>query len=74
MSEPSIKQAEIAVEQRHVDRVYARLGQLRAEAEAMRARSYDHGREATPEALFERDVAVYHANRTHPVLDAESEG
>lgn len=74
MSEPSIKQAEIAVEQRHVDRVYARLGQLRAEAEAMRARSYEHGREATPEALFERDVAVYHANRTLQVLDAESEG
>ncbi|GAA0534449.1 DNA helicase [Saccharopolyspora subtropica] len=74
MSEASIKQAEIAVEQQHVDRVYARLDELRAEARAMRDRSYEYGREATPEALNERDVMLHHANRTLQALDAESEG
>ncbi|KAA5832614.1 ATP-dependent DNA helicase [Saccharopolyspora hirsuta] len=74
MSEASIKQAEIAVEQQHVDRVYARLDELRAEAEAMRDKSYEYGREATPEALNERDVMLHHANRTLQALNAESEG
>ncbi|MGW3470308.1 HelD family protein [Saccharopolyspora sp. NPDC000995] len=74
MSEASIKQAEIAVEQQHVDRVYARLDELRAEAEAMRDKSYEYGQEATPEALNERDVMLYHANRTLQALNAESEG
>ncbi|GAA4860564.1 HelD family protein [Saccharopolyspora rosea] len=74
MSEASVQQAEIAVEQEHVDRVHHRLGELRTEAEAMRARSYEHGKEATPEALYERDVMVHHANRTLQALDAESEG
>jgi DNA helicase IV len=74
VSEASIKQAEIAVEQQHVDRVYARLGELRTEAEAMRDKSYEYGREATPEALNERDVMLYHANRTLQALNAESEG
>ncbi|MGP4017923.1 HelD family protein [Saccharopolyspora sp. 5N708] len=74
MSEASIKHAEIAVEQQHVDRVYARLEELRADAEAMRDKSYEYGREATPEALNERDVMLYHANRTLQALNAESEG
>jgi DNA helicase IV len=74
VSEASIKQAEIAVEQQHVDRVYARLDELRAEAEAMRDKSYEYGQEATPEALNERDVMLYHANRTLQALNAESEG
>ncbi|WP_009947549.1 HelD family protein [Saccharopolyspora erythraea] len=74
MSETSVRQAEIAIEQRHVDRVYARLGELRAEAARMRDKSYEHGREATPEALYERDVMVHHANRTLQALDAEAEG
>ncbi|RRO16250.1 ATP-dependent DNA helicase [Saccharopolyspora rhizosphaerae] len=74
MSEASEKQAEIAVEQEHVDRVYARLDELRSEAEAMRDKSYEYGREATPEALNERDVMLHHANRTLQALNAESEG
>ncbi|MFC7340844.1 HelD family protein [Saccharopolyspora griseoalba] len=74
MSEGSDKQAEIALEQRHVDRVYARLDELRAEAAAMRDKSYEYGREATPEALNERDVMLHHANRTLQALNAESEG
>ncbi|RKT85836.1 DNA helicase IV [Saccharopolyspora antimicrobica] len=74
MSEASIKQAEIAVEQQHVDRVYSRLDELRSEAEAMRDKSYEYGREATPEALNERDVMLHHANRTLQALNAESDG
>ncbi|GAA2357203.1 AAA family ATPase [Saccharopolyspora halophila] len=74
MSEASETQAEIAIEQRHVDLVYARLDELRAEAAAMRDKSYEYGREATPEALNERDVMLNHANRTLQSLNAESEG
>ncbi|GAB3276101.1 HelD family protein [Parasphingorhabdus pacifica] len=74
MSEASTRQAEIEAEQTHVDRVYVRLGELRSEAAEMRDKSYEHGREATPEALYERDVMVHHANRTLQALDAESEG
>ncbi|SFS36646.1 HelD family protein [Saccharopolyspora flava] len=74
MSEASEKQAEIAVEQEHVDRVYARLDELRSEAQAMRDKSYEYGREATPEALNERDVMLHHAIRTLQALNAESEG
>ena len=74
MSDSSAWQAEIAIEQEHVDHVYARWADLRAEAEAMRAKSYEHGRQGTPEALYERDVMVHHAERTLQALDAESEG
>ncbi|WP_433869791.1 HelD family protein [Saccharopolyspora sp. CA-218241] len=74
MSEASIKQAEIRLEQQHVDRVYARLAELRADAARLRDQSYEHGREATPDALYERDVMLHHAHRTLQALDAESEG
>jgi len=41
----SLRTAETAVEQRHVDRVYARLAEVRSETEAMRDRGYQlaHG-------------------------------
>ncbi|GAA3575192.1 AAA family ATPase [Amycolatopsis ultiminotia] len=81
MSEPRVRRAEIAVEQAHVDRVYTRLGQLRAQAEAMRTKGYELGQGAQREAifeqasmLFERDMMVYHANQTLQTLDAEYEG
>ncbi|WP_298175909.1 ATP-binding domain-containing protein [Saccharomonospora sp.] len=81
MSESRVRRAEIAIEQRHVDRVYARLAELRAQAEAMRARGYELGRGAQREAVFEqasmlyeRDMMVFHANQTLQTLDAEYEG
>ncbi|MBB4685448.1 HelD family protein [Amycolatopsis jiangsuensis] len=81
MSEPRVRRAEIAVEQAHVDRVYTRLAELRAQAEAMRAKGYELGQGAQREAifeqasmLFERDMMVYHANQTLQTLDAEYEG
>lgn len=81
MSEPRVRRAEIAAEQSHVDRVYARLAELRAQAEAMRAKGYELGHGAQTEAvfeqasmLFERDMMVFHANQTLQTLDAEYEG
>ncbi|MEV5716045.1 ATP-binding domain-containing protein [Amycolatopsis mediterranei] len=81
MSEPRVRRAEIAIEQAHVDRVYTRLDELRAQAEAMRTKGYEIGQGAQREAifeqasmLFERDMMVYHANQTLQTLDAEYEG
>ncbi|GAB2989634.1 AAA family ATPase [Amycolatopsis acidiphila] len=81
MSEPRVRRAEIAIEQEHVDRVYTRLAELRAQAEAMRAKGYEIGHGAQREAvfeqasmLFERDMMVFHANQTLQTLDAEYEG
>ncbi|MCP2170499.1 DNA helicase IV [Goodfellowiella coeruleoviolacea] len=80
-SAAAIRQAEIAVEQVYVDRVYARLAELRSEAVAMRDKGYERGHGAAGEAmleqatmLFERDVMVRHASRLLQALDAESEG
>ncbi|MFK0247675.1 HelD family protein [Amycolatopsis azurea] len=81
MSEPRVRRAEIAIEQAHVDTVYTRLAELRAQAEAMRTKGYEIGHGAGREAifeqasmLFERDMMVYHANQTLQTLDAEYEG
>jgi len=81
VSEPRVRRTEIAVEQTHVDRVYARLAELRTQAEAMRAKGYQIGHGAQTEAvfeqasmLFERDMMVFHANQTLQTLDAEYEG
>lgn len=76
---------EIAYEQRHLDRVYARLAQLRQEAQLAERDGYrlaqfdDGGGELGPEnplttALVERDAMVFHAARRRASLDAEHEG
>ncbi|MGQ0841622.1 HelD family protein [Actinokineospora sp.] len=81
MSETSVREAEIAVEQRHVDVVYARVAEMRVEAEAMRTRGDELAHGARNEAVFEqaamlfdRDVMVRHANQILRTLDAEHEG
>ncbi|GAA3010017.1 HelD family protein [Actinokineospora diospyrosa] len=81
MSETSVREAEIAVEQKHVDIVYARVAEMRAEAEAMRVRGDELAHGARNEAvfeqaamLFERDVMVRHATQILRTLDAEHEG
>ncbi|HEV2783201.1 MAG TPA: ATP-binding domain-containing protein [Actinophytocola sp.] len=81
MSQGSVRDNEIAVEQVHVDRVYARVAEMRAEAEAMRDRGDQLAHGARNEAvyeqaamLFERDVMVYQANQILRSLDAEHEG
>jgi DNA helicase IV len=77
----SLRTAETAVEQRHVDRVYARLAEVRSETEAMRDRGYQLAHGADREAIFEqaqmlieRDVMVQYANKVLQSLDAEHEG
>ncbi|HVV23696.1 MAG TPA: ATP-binding domain-containing protein [Pseudonocardiaceae bacterium] len=81
MSEDAVRQAEIAVEQRHVDRVYTRLAEVRSETEAMRDRGYQIAHGADREAIFEqaqmlieRDVMVQYATKVLQALDAEHEG
>lgn len=81
MTHTSVKQTEIANEQRHVDQVYARLAEMRTEAENMRARGDRLGHGAGSEAifeqasmLFERDLMVRHANRLLQTLDSQHEG
>ncbi|WP_018682086.1 HelD family protein [Actinokineospora enzanensis] len=81
MSETSVREAEIAVEQKHIDMVYARVAEMRDEAEAMRTRGDELAHGARNEAvfeqaamLFERDVMVRHANQILRSLDAEHEG
>jgi UvrD-like helicase C-terminal domain/UvrD/REP helicase N-terminal domain len=68
------RQAEIAKEQSHVDRVYSRVETLRAEAEQIHREGYRIARARTPGSLVERDAMVYHAARRLRALDAEYEG
>jgi hypothetical protein len=68
------RQSEIALEQEHVDRAYARLETLRAEAEQIHREGYRLARARTPGSLVERDAMVYHAARRLRMLDAEYEG
>ncbi len=68
--------AEIAIEQSHVDRVYARLLELHRDARALAEEG--HGRATLGKhiysALFERDALVYQAARRTQALDAAHEG
>jgi DNA helicase IV len=81
VSHTSVRQTEIAVEQAHVDVVYARVEEMRTEARDMRRRGDQLAHGARNEAifeqasmLFERDVMVRHANQILRSLDAEHEG
>jgi DNA helicase IV len=67
-------QLEIAVEQRHVDRVYARLAQLRHTAVQAEREGYQLSRVGTVGSLVERDAMVFHAARRRHALDSEHEG
>ncbi|WP_434741179.1 HelD family protein [Micromonospora sp. SH-82] len=65
---------EIAVEQRHLDRVYARLAELRRAAARAERDGYRQARVGTFGALVERDAMVFHAAQRRYLLDAEHEG
>ncbi len=64
----------MAVEQRHVDRVYARLAQLREAAVRAERDGYRIARVGNYGSLVERDAMVFHAARRRHALDAEHEG
>lgn len=70
----AIREAEIAVEQRYLERVYARLAQLRISAAEAERAGYRLATVGTHGAYVERDAMVYHAARRRRVLDSEHEG
>ncbi|MFV2021627.1 HelD family protein [Micromonospora sp. LOL_023] len=74
MTDATTLEQEIAVEQRHVDRVYTRLAQLRQDAVRNERDGYRLARVGNMGALVERDAMVFHAARRRHRLDAEYEG
>ncbi|MEU1749683.1 HelD family protein [Micromonospora arida] len=74
MTDQSGLEQEIAVEQRHLDRVYARLAELRRSAVRAERDGYRMARVGTHGALVERDAMVFHAAQRRHTLDAEHEG
>ncbi|MCM0677576.1 AAA family ATPase [Micromonospora phytophila] len=74
MSDRTTLEQEIAVEQRHLDRVYARLAELRRSAVRAERDGYRLARVGNFGALVERDAMVFHAAQRRHVLDAEHEG
>ncbi|MBO4209534.1 HelD family protein [Micromonospora echinofusca] len=74
MTDQTTLQQEIAAEQRHLDRVYARLAELRRSAARAERDGYRLARVGNFGALVERDAMVFHAARRRHALDAEHEG
>ncbi|MGW5559888.1 HelD family protein [Micromonospora sp. NPDC003944] len=74
MTDQTGLEQEIAVEQRHLDRVYARLAELRQSAVRAERDGYRMARVGTFGALVERDAMVFHAAQRRHTLDAEHEG
>lgn len=74
MSDATVLQQEIAAEQQHVDRVYARLIELRRDASRAEKEGYQLAGVGTFGALVERDAMVFHAARRRHALDTEYEG
>ncbi|MDM4720203.1 AAA family ATPase [Micromonospora sp. WMMA1363] len=74
MTDQTALEQEIAVEQRHLDRVYTRLAELRRSAVRAEREGYRLARVGNFGALVERDAMVYHAAQRRYLLDAEHEG
>nr|WP_296067688.1 AAA family ATPase [uncultured Actinoplanes sp.] len=74
MSDATVREQEIAVEQQHVDRVYARLAELRRDASRAEKEGYRLAGVGTFGALVERDAMVFHQARRRHALDTEYEG
>ncbi len=74
LSDTTVLEQEIAVEQQHVDRVYARLAELRKDASRAEREGYQMAGVGTFGALVERDAMVFHAARRRHALDTEHEG
>ncbi|MEO3748729.1 AAA family ATPase [Plantactinospora sp. B5E13] len=74
MTDQTTLRQEIEAEQRHLDRVYARLEQLRRSAARAEREGYQIARVGNFGALVERDAMVFHAARRRHTLDAEHEG
>jgi hypothetical protein len=66
---PAQRAEQVAIEQRHVDRVYQRLDELRAEAQQMLREGYAEAQVGTAAALVDRDVKVFQAELRSRALD-----
>jgi DNA helicase IV len=81
-SAASALERELAAEQSHVDRVYARLAEATRSAQQVAREGFSlyqsdrnsYVREEDGTGLYERDVFAYQAARRLAVLDAEQEG
>ncbi len=60
MSAPTPREAAVAAEQQHLDRVHARVDVLRRQAEGRLAEASGHRLGSTFAAQFERDVVAHH--------------
>ncbi len=69
-----VRRSEVAAEQRYVNRVYARLAELRRSVAEVEKAGYGLARVGNFGAYVERDAMVYHAARRRHALDAEYEG
>ncbi len=74
LSDETVRQQEIAVEQQHVTRVYTRLAELRRNASQAEREGYQMAGVGTFGALVERDAMVFHQARRRHALDTEYEG
>lgn len=69
----TLKESQLADEQRYVDRVNTRLAELRVEADALMHEALQHARIGTHSALVDRDVKVAEARRRAYLLDSAHE-
>ena len=69
-----VRAREIAAEQRHVDRVYRRLEELRAETASMLRDAYRQADVGTFGSLVDRDVMVYRTQLRARALDEADDG
>ncbi|MFV2175173.1 HelD family protein [Actinomadura sp. LOL_016] len=70
----TVKDREIAVEQRYVDVAYARLEEMRDEAQAMIREGYRQSQAGTKASLVDRDAWVHQAARRAQALDIADDG
>ena len=71
---PDVRTQEIAAEQQVVDRVYERLEEMRAEANALAGEGHRRATGSSVTGLVERDAMVHRAAVRLHALDAEAEG
>ncbi|WP_019629113.1 HelD family protein [Actinomadura atramentaria] len=69
-----VKDQEIAAEQRYVDRAYARLDEMRAEAQALLREGYRQSLAGTKGSLVDRDAMVHQAALRAQALDVADDG
>ncbi|WP_067801078.1 HelD family protein [Actinomadura formosensis] len=70
----TVKDQEIAVEQRYVDLAYTRLEEMRADAQAMIREGYRQSLAGTKGSLVDRDAMVHQAALRAQALDVADDG